>query len=144
MFGWLINQISYAFFAGFWYLFCWFPLVIIRVITTLFGSINFNLLKGLFFGTSKEFSINKIPIAFWIFVGLAVSIFIFIVLYRLSKSFFFGSKNAYGQTNESEVKNIILKTLSAIGFPILFTGFLFIFTNWFKYCFDGDQRKSCL
>ncbi|UIF67248.1 Mbov_0396 family ICE element transmembrane protein [Mesomycoplasma hyopneumoniae] len=126
MFGWLINQISYAFFAGFWYLFCWFPLVIIRVITTLFGSINFNLLKGLFFGTSKEFSINKIPIAFWIFVGLAVSIFIFIVLYRLSKSFFFGSKNAYGQTNESEVKNIILKTLSAIGFPILFTGFLFI------------------
>ncbi|QLG43636.1 Mbov_0396 family ICE element transmembrane protein [Mesomycoplasma hyopneumoniae] len=117
MFNWLINLICYGFFAAGWYIFCWFPLIIIKVITTLFGAINFNLLKGIFFGQ------NKLPVAFWIFVGLSAAAFIFVVLYRLFKGLFY---NKEGKTNESEIKTIILKTISAIFFPVLFVAFLFI------------------
>ncbi|MBG0730485.1 Mbov_0396 family ICE element transmembrane protein [Mycoplasma sp. 'Moose RK'] len=124
MFGWLINQIAYGFFAAGWYIFCWFPLVIIKVITTLFGSINFSLLKGIFFG-QEGFEINKIPVSFWIFVGLSAGALIFLILYRLLKGLFYG-KDSQGRTSEGEVKNIILKTISAIFFPILFVAFLFI------------------
>ncbi|WP_337898951.1 Mbov_0396 family ICE element transmembrane protein [Mesomycoplasma ovipneumoniae] len=122
MFSGIINTIAYAVFAGFWYLFCWFPLIIIKVITTLFGAINFNLLKGIFFG-QQEFDINKVPLAFWIFVGLSVGALVFLIFYRLLKGFFYNSEQKTGQ---SEIKNIILKTISAIFFPILFVGFLFI------------------
>ncbi|EXU60948.1 Mbov_0396 family ICE element transmembrane protein [Mesomycoplasma ovipneumoniae] len=122
MFGWLINTIAYAVFAGFWYLFCWFPLIIIKVITTLFGAINFNLLKGIFFG-QQEIDVNKIPVAFWIFVGLSVGALVFLIFYRLLKGFFYNNEQKTGQ---SEIKSIILKTISAIFFPILFVGFLFI------------------
>ncbi|WP_341420405.1 Mbov_0396 family ICE element transmembrane protein [Mesomycoplasma ovipneumoniae] len=122
MFGWLINAISYGFFAAGWYIFCWFPLIIIKVITTLFGAINFNLLKGIFFG-QQEIDVNKIPVAFWIFVGLSVGALVFLIFYRLLKGFFYNSEQKTGQ---SEIKSIILKTISAIFFPILFLGFLFI------------------
>ncbi|WP_341491209.1 Mbov_0396 family ICE element transmembrane protein [Mesomycoplasma ovipneumoniae] len=122
MFGWLINIISYGFFAVGWYIFCWFPLIIIKVITTLFGAINFNLLKGIFFG-QQEIDVNKIPVAFWIFLGLSAGALVFLIFYRLLKGFFYNSEQKTGQ---SEVKSIILKTISAIFFPILFVGFLFI------------------
>ncbi|MDO6829449.1 Mbov_0396 family ICE element transmembrane protein [Mesomycoplasma ovipneumoniae] len=122
MFGWLINTISYAFFAMGWYILCWFPLIIIKVITTLFGAINFDLLKGIFFG-QQEFDINKVPVAFWIFVGLSAGALLFLIFYRLSKGFFYNNEQKTGQ---SEIKSIILKTISAIFFPILFVGFLFI------------------
>ncbi|WP_337898944.1 Mbov_0396 family ICE element transmembrane protein [Mesomycoplasma ovipneumoniae] len=122
MFGWLINAISYGFFAMGWYIFCWFPLIIIKVITTLFGAINFNLLKGIFFGQG-EIDVNKIPVAFWIFVGLSVGALVFLIFYRLLKGFFYNNEQKTGQ---SEIKSIILKTISAIFFPILFVGFLFI------------------
>ncbi|MXR13209.1 hypothetical protein DR083_03430, partial [Mycoplasma hyopneumoniae] len=117
MFNWLINLICYGFFAAGWYIFCWFPLIIIKVITNLFEAINFNLLKGIFFGQ------NKLPVAFWIFVGLSAAAFIFLVFYRLFKGLFY---NKEGKTNESEIKTIILKTISAIFFPVLFVAFLFI------------------
>ncbi|WP_337903565.1 Mbov_0396 family ICE element transmembrane protein [Mesomycoplasma ovipneumoniae] len=122
MFSGIINAISYAFFAMGWYIFCWFPLIIIKVITTLFGAINFNLLKGIFFG-QQEIDVNKIPVAFWIFVGLSVAALVFLIFYRLLKGFFYNSEQKTGQ---SEIKSIILKTISAIFFPILFVGFLFI------------------
>ncbi|MDW2892160.1 Mbov_0396 family ICE element transmembrane protein [Mesomycoplasma ovipneumoniae] len=122
MFSGIINAISYGIFAGLWYLLCWFPLIIIKVITTLFGAINFNLLKGIFFGQG-EIDVNKIPVAFWIFVGLSVGALVFLIFYRLLKGFFYNSEQKTGQ---SEIKNIILKTISAIFFPILFVGFLFI------------------
>ncbi|WP_337899466.1 Mbov_0396 family ICE element transmembrane protein [Mesomycoplasma ovipneumoniae] len=122
MFGWLINAISYGFFAVGWYIFCWFPLIIIKVITTLFGAINFNLLKGIFFG-QQEIDVNKIPVAFWIFVGLSAGALVFLIFYRLLKGFFYNSEQKTGQ---SEIKSIILKTISAIFFPIIFVGFLFI------------------
>ncbi|WP_425294461.1 Mbov_0396 family ICE element transmembrane protein, partial [Mesomycoplasma ovipneumoniae] len=117
-----INAISYAFFAMGWYIFCWFPLIIIKVITTLFGAINFNLLKGIFFG-QQEIDVNKIPVAFWIFVGLSAGALVFLIFYRLLKGFFYNNEQKTGQ---SEIKSIILKTISAIFFPILFVGFLFI------------------
>ncbi len=122
MFSGIINTIAYAVFAGLWYLLCWFPLIIIKVITTLFGAINFNLLKGIFFG-QQEFDINKVPVAFWIFVGLSAGALVFLIFYRLLKGFFYNSEQKTGQ---SEIKSIILKTISAIFFPILFVGFLFI------------------
>ncbi|WP_337903435.1 Mbov_0396 family ICE element transmembrane protein [Mesomycoplasma ovipneumoniae] len=122
MFGWLINTISYAFFAMGWYILCWFPLIIIKVITTLFGAINFDLLKGIFFG-QQEFDINKVPVAFWIFVGLSAGALVFLIFYRLLKGLFYNNEQRTGQ---SEIKSIILKTISAIFFPILFVGFLFI------------------
>ncbi|MDW2861069.1 Mbov_0396 family ICE element transmembrane protein [Mesomycoplasma ovipneumoniae] len=122
MFSGIINAISYGFFAIGWYIFCWFPLIIIKVITTLFGAINFNLLKGIFFG-QQEIDVNKVPVAFWIFVGLSVGALVFLIFYRLLKGFFYNSEQKTGQ---SEIKNIILKTISAIFFPILFVGFLFI------------------
>ncbi|MDW2910187.1 hypothetical protein R7W80_03265 [Mesomycoplasma ovipneumoniae] len=122
MFSGIINAISYGFFAIGWYIFCWFPLIIIKVITTLFGAINFDLLKGIFFGQG-EIDVNKIPVAFWIFVGLSVGALVFLIFYRLLKGFFYNNEQKTGQ---SEIKSIILKTLSAIFFPILFVGFLFI------------------
>ncbi|WNM16702.1 Mbov_0396 family ICE element transmembrane protein [Mesomycoplasma ovipneumoniae] len=122
MFSGIINTVAYAVFAGLWYLLCWFPLIIIKVITTLFGAINFNLLKGIFFG-QQEFDINKVPVAFWIFVGLSVGALVFLIFYRLLKGFFYNNEQRTGQ---SEIKSIILKTISAIFFPILFVGFLFI------------------
>ncbi|WP_337902197.1 Mbov_0396 family ICE element transmembrane protein [Mesomycoplasma ovipneumoniae] len=122
MFSGIINAISYAFFAMGWYIFCWFPLIIIKVITTLFGAINFNLLKGIFFG-QQEIDVNKIPVAFWIFVGLSAGALVFLIFYRLLKGFFYNNEQKTGQ---SEIKSIILKTISAIFFPILFVGFLFI------------------
>ncbi|MDO6856479.1 hypothetical protein Q4502_02020 [Mesomycoplasma ovipneumoniae] len=122
MFSGIINGISYGFFATGWYIFCWFPLIIIKVITTLFGAINFNLLKGIFFG-QQEIDINKIPVAFWIFVGLSAGALVFLIFYRLLKGFFYNQEK---RTGESEIKSIILKTISAIFFPILFVGFLFI------------------
>ncbi|MCN0158470.1 Mbov_0396 family ICE element transmembrane protein, partial [Mesomycoplasma ovipneumoniae] len=122
MFSGIINTIAYAVFAGLWYLLCWFPLIIIKVITTLFGAINFNLLKGIFFGQG-EIDINKIPVAFWIFVGLSAGALVFLIFYRLLKGFFYNQEK---RTGESEIKSIILKTISAIFFPILFVGFLFI------------------
>ncbi|MDW2915778.1 hypothetical protein R7Z46_02490 [Mesomycoplasma ovipneumoniae] len=122
MFSGIINAISYGFFAMGWYIFCWFPLIIIKVITTLFGAINFDLLKGIFFGQG-EIDVNKIPVAFWIFVSLSVGALVFLIFYRLLKGFFYNNEQKTGQ---SEIKSIILKTLSAIFFPILFVGFLFI------------------
>ncbi|XBE78075.1 hypothetical protein VQY16_03880 [Mesomycoplasma ovipneumoniae] len=122
MFSGIINAISYGIFAGLWYLLCWFPLIIIKVITTLFGAINFNLLKGIFFGQG-EIDVNKIPVAFWIFVGLSVGALVFLIFYRLLKGFFYNNEQRTGQ---SEIKSIILKTISAIFFPILFVAFLFI------------------
>ncbi|WP_069097314.1 Mbov_0396 family ICE element transmembrane protein [Mesomycoplasma ovipneumoniae] len=122
MFGGIINAISYGFFAMGWYIFCWFPLIIIKVITTLFGAINFDLLKGIFFG-QQEIDVNKIPVAFWIFVGLSAGALVFLIFYRLLKGFFY---NREQKTGQSEIKSIILKTISAIFFPILFVGFLFI------------------
>ncbi|WP_337902581.1 Mbov_0396 family ICE element transmembrane protein [Mesomycoplasma ovipneumoniae] len=122
MFGGIINTVAYGIFSGLWYLLCWFPLTIINVITTLFGAINFNLLKGIFFG-QQEVDVNKIPVAFWIFVGLSAGALVFLIFYRLLKGFFYNQEQKTGQ---SEIKSIILKTISAIFFPILFVGFLFI------------------
>ncbi|WP_337903102.1 Mbov_0396 family ICE element transmembrane protein [Mesomycoplasma ovipneumoniae] len=122
MFGGIINTVAYGIFSGLWYLLCWFPLTIINVITTLFGAINFNLFKGIFFG-QQEVDVNKIPVAFWIFVGLSAGALVFLIFYRLLKGFFYNQEQKTGQ---SEIKSIILKTISAIFFPILFVGFLFI------------------
>ncbi|XBE78399.1 hypothetical protein VQY16_01195 [Mesomycoplasma ovipneumoniae] len=122
MFGGIINTVAYGIFSGLWYLLCWFPLIIIKVITTLFGAINFNLFKGIFFGQG-EIDVNKIPVAFWIFVGLSAGALVFLIFYRLLKGFFYNNEQKTGQ---SEIKSIILKTISAIFFPILFVGFLFI------------------
>ncbi|WP_069098821.1 Mbov_0396 family ICE element transmembrane protein [Mesomycoplasma ovipneumoniae] len=120
LFG-LINTIAYGFFAVGWGLLVWPFVTILNIITELFGSISFDLLKNIFFGSSKEFSISQIPIVFWIITAIAVSLIIFLILQRLVRNFFLAGKQNY----DSSLKNVIIKTIASIVFPILFIVFLF-------------------
>ncbi|WP_341491248.1 Mbov_0396 family ICE element transmembrane protein [Mesomycoplasma ovipneumoniae] len=120
LFG-IINTIAYGFFAVGWGLLVWPFVTILNIITELFGSISFDLLKNIFFGGSKEFSISQIPIVFWIITAIAVSLIIFLILQRLVRNFFLAGKQNY----DSSLKNVITKTIASIVFPILFIVFLF-------------------
>ncbi|UVO16268.1 Mbov_0396 family ICE element transmembrane protein [Mesomycoplasma ovipneumoniae] len=120
LFG-LVNTIAYGFFAVGWGLLVWPFVTILNIITELFGSISFDLLKNIFFGGSKEFSISQIPIVFWIITAVAVSLIIFLILQRLVRNFFLAGKQNY----DSSLKNVIIKTIASIVFPILFIVFLF-------------------
>ncbi|MEG7279931.1 hypothetical protein V6B68_00460 [Mesomycoplasma ovipneumoniae str. Black Butte] len=120
LFG-IINTIAYGFFAVGWGLLVWPFVTILNIITELFGSISFDLLKNIFFGGSKEFSISQIPIVFWIITAIAVSLIIFLILQRLVRNFFLAGKQNY----DSSLKNVIIKTIASIVFPILFIVFLF-------------------
>ncbi|WNM14775.1 Mbov_0396 family ICE element transmembrane protein [Mesomycoplasma ovipneumoniae] len=120
LFG-IINIIAYGFFAVGWGLLVWPFVTILNIITELFGSISFDLLKNIFFGSSKEFSISQIPIVFLIITAIAVSLIIFLILQRLVRNFFLAGKQNY----DSSLKNVIIKTIASVVFPILFIVFLF-------------------
>ncbi|WP_230861177.1 Mbov_0396 family ICE element transmembrane protein [Mycoplasma sp. 'Moose RK'] len=121
MFFGIVNLVAYGFFAAGWGIFAWPFITILNIITELFGSISFNLLKNIFFGNSKEFSVSQIPVAFWIITGIATALIIFLILQRLVRNFFLAGKRDY----DASLKNVVTKTIASILFPILFVVFLF-------------------
>ncbi|WP_434336652.1 Mbov_0396 family ICE element transmembrane protein [Mesomycoplasma conjunctivae] len=124
----IFDWISYLFFSAAWMIFAWPFIIFLNIITTLFGSISFNVIKNMFFGSQENFSITKIPLPFWISAGLAATVLLFLIIYRLVKNFFLSNKkpNEY----DSSIKNVIINTASAIIFPIIFIVLIFI-------CFIG-------
>ncbi|MCI8283355.1 Mbov_0396 family ICE element transmembrane protein [Mesomycoplasma hyopneumoniae] len=121
MFFGLVNWIAYAVFAAGWGIFAWPFITILNIITELFGFISFDLLRNIFFGGTKEFSISQIPIAFWIMTGIALALILFLILQRLVRNFFSAGKKDY----DASLKNVIIKTIASILSPVLFIIFLF-------------------
>lgn len=120
----IFNWISYLFFSAAWMIFAWPFIVFLNIITTLFGTISFTVIKNMFFGSQGNFNAANIPIPFWIFVGLAATSLLFLVIYRLVKNFFLSGKNP--NEYDSSIKNVILKTTTSIIFPIIFVVLIFI------------------
>ncbi|WP_341491217.1 Mbov_0396 family ICE element transmembrane protein [Mesomycoplasma ovipneumoniae] len=121
LFG-IINTIAYGFFAVGWGLLVWPFVTILNIITELFGSISFDLLKNIFFGGSKEFSISQIPIVFWIITAIAVSLIIFLILQRLVRNFFLAGKQNY----DSSLKTLLQKQLLLLFFQFYSLFFCFL------------------
>ncbi|MBG0730580.1 Mbov_0396 family ICE element transmembrane protein [Mycoplasma sp. 'Moose RK'] len=124
MFGWLFNGlislITYPFFIAGWYLLVYLPLAIIAFFNFIFNQIGINIIVNAIFN-QQSFSFSSLPIGFWIFAILSISLGFIIFVLRYLKFLVIRKRSA-----DAEIISMGKTGIAAFAFIFLFPIIFFI------------------
>lgn len=132
MVGWIFNSIydaiAYPFFTLGWYLLVYIPLSIIGFFNFVFQQLGINIVVRAVFGQS-QFSFEKLPTGFWVFLIASVAIGFILMIVRFVK--FLTLKNQNSSIEISQMtKGIVVSLSFSFLFPILIFVFLVILQSF--------------
>lgn len=121
MFGWIFDSlyqaISYPFFTLGWYIFVYIPLSIIGFFNFVFQQLGIQIIVRAIFG-HDQFSFEKLPTGFWVFLIASVAIgFIFMVI-RFVKFLTLRHQNSSIEISQM-TKGLVVSLSFSFLFPIL-------------------------